>query len=379
VKRLSILLLFFLTLFSACQTKPTNDDSIIITEIKETTLDSNYIEWYGRHHYQDERMYFYHTATGFKVQFYGRVVEVEMYLENKKNIIYYSVVKNDEDILLAETYTQSDPISNWIIEFDTFDHHTVEIIKRSEPEDGITSLSSIRTNGYFEVVELEERLHFLMLGASGLSGHGALGLEGQPRTTANSSSLHAFGFLTAMAFEGSFEFVASSGWGLLFGYNDLSGENNIAKAYDYVGINPNRNIVELEYLNHKVPDFIIVNLGGNDYTSTINRLTGFERTEKISEFKSAVAALILKLRADAPNGHILWTMTPGSMNGIAASEVINMLDPNDKKYVHIVIIHQVGSEGDPIGANGHASYITHQKSALVLVEQIETILSNNNS
>jgi hypothetical protein len=375
MKRLSILLLFFLTLFSACQSKPISDDITRVNEIKQTTLNSSYIEWYGRHHYQDDRMYFYHTATGFKVQFYGRVIEIELYLENPKNTIYYSVVKNDEDILLAETYTQSDSISNWIIEFDTFDYHTLEVIKRSEPEDGITSLSSIRTNGYFEVIEIEEHLHFLMLGASGLSGHGALGQEGQPRTTANSSSLHAFGFLTAMAFEGSFEFVASSGWGLLFGYNDLSGKNNIARAYNYVGINPNRDIVELEYLNHKIPDFIIVNLGGNDYTSTINRLTGFERTEKITEFKSAVAGLILKLRADAPNGHILWTMTPGSMNGNAASEVINMLDPNDKAYVHIVVIHQVGSEGDPIGANGHASYITHQKSALVLIERIQTIMS----
>jgi hypothetical protein len=66
-------------------------------------------------------------------------------------------------------------------------------------------------------------------------------------------------------------------------------------------------------------------------------------------------------------------MTAGSQNGTAANEVFTMLDPADKPFVHMVTIMQVGQDADPIGANHHASYMTHQKSAQILVEYINQI------
>jgi len=107
----------------------------------------------------------------------------------------------------------------------------------------------------------------------------------------------------------------------------------------------------------------------------INRLTGFEKSEKIQEFKTAVANFIFKLRADAPTAHIIWTMTEGSLNGLAANEVINQMNELDKSFVHMVIIKQVGDDGDLAGANNHASFITHQKSAQILIDFIEDILN----
>ena len=348
-----------------------------LSVIETEALNSSYVSWYGRAHYQDEQMFFYHSATGFKLSFYGRVVEIEFLLLEKINDIYYSVAKDGEDLLTSDTFVQSDGTSSLFVEFDTYDFHTIEVVKRSEPEDGITAVKKITTNGYFIEVEKEDQPHFLIIGASGISGHGALGSPGQQRSTANSSSLHSFGYLTAHAFNGSYEFVSSSGWGLAFGFNDRSGQSNIAKAYDYVGINPNREIVDVLYDHEIVPDYIIINIGGNDYTSVINRLTGFERSEKVLEFKGAVAAFILKLRAQAPDAHILWTMTEGSMNGKAAREVIDMLDLEDRDFVHVVIIKQVGEDCDLAGANNHASYATHQKSAQNLIDQINAILNTN--
>ena len=369
-----LMLIFFISACQEIQPSEPTDANPLISELSSNQLLSTYVSWYGRHAYQSERVYFYHTATGFKVEFYGRVVAIELILEQRQQDIYYSVAKNGEDLSDAEVYIQTSGTTLWTIEFESFGHHSLEVVKRSEPEDGITSLSKISTNGYFKTVDIEEKPHFLIIGASGISGHGALGQPGQPRTTANSSSLHSFGYLTAKAFNGSFEFVASSGWGLAFGYNDLTGQTNIQKAYDYVGINPARQVIMTPHDHTPIPDYIIINIGGNDYTSVINRLTGFERTAKIQEFKAAVASFILKLRADAPDAHILWTMTSGSLNGNAANEVIQLLDPEDKAYVHMVIIKQVGEDGDLAGANGHASYITHQKSAQNLIDQIELII-----
>ena len=376
--KLWILLLSLGFFLSGCSAQPVTEvpteESIKVLEKSE--LNSSYIEWYGRHAYQNEREYFYHTATGFRLEFYGRVIDIELRLEDKNHDIYYSYAKDGEDLLTSGIYVQSEFESTLRIEFDTYDHHVVELVKRSEPEDGLTSLHRISTNGYLKEVTIpEDQPHFLLIGASGISGHGALGSPGQPRTTENSSSLHSFGYLTAAHFEGSYEFVSNSGWGLAFGYNDVSGEDNIVKAYDYIGIDPNQQIIDITYDHAKQPDFIIINIGGNDYTAVINKLSGFAKTEKILEFKAAVADFIFKLREDAPEAHILWTMTEGSQNGTAANEVINQLSALDKAFVHMVIIKQVGDDGDLAGANNHASFITHQKSTQLLIDVIEGILN----
>lgn len=352
------------------------DDSI--TELTYEQLTSSYISWVGRYHIQDEKAYFYYTATGFEVYVYGRLIQIDLHLEQKKNDIYYRVIKDGESVFEAETYVQKEPVETVSITFDDYGYHRLVFLKSSEPEDGITSLVGLKTNGEFlEVEEKEDKPHFLMLGASGISGHGALGSVSQYRTTANSSPFHSFGYLTAHHYEGTFEFVSASGWGLKFGYNDRSGEENIALAYEYVGITPDRHIVYEPSLNVKIPDYVIINLGGNDYTSVINKTSGFEKSENIQIFKDSVYAFIQTIRLDAPNAHIIWTMTEGSMNGTAANEVIERLDDKDKAFVHMVEILQVGQNQTPIGANNHASYETHQLSALNIIQMIDRILDND--
>lgn len=376
IKKFLICILILSFFLSSCSIEETEDteETTNVSMIEMSDLMGPYIDWYGRIAHLNQKTYFYHTATGFRVAFYGRVIDIELSLELKRNDIYYSVAKDGEDLLEADVFVQRLTNQTLRVEFEEFAQHVVEIVKRSEPEDGVTSLVRVTTNGYFIELEDEDQLHFLMIGASGISGHGALGSPGQQRTTENSSSLHAFGYLTARAFDGSFEFVANSGWGLAFGYNDLTGADNIARAYDYIGIDQNQNIIEIPYDHGKVPDYILINIGGNDYTSVINKLSGFEKTEKILEFKAAVAAFILKLRRNAPEAHIFWTMTEGSMNGTAASEVIEQLDELDRGFVHVIVIKQVASDGDLAGANNHASYRTHQKSAQIIVEAIENLL-----
>jgi len=374
-KIMMIILMSLFGFFSSCQQENIPiDEPDKVNELSQDLLSNTYIEWYGRTEYKNNNMYFYYTATGFKVEFYGRIVEFSLGLEDKNNDIYFSVAKDGELLTDCDVIVLEDKEQKFQIIYDSYDTHTLEVVKRSEPEDGITYVSCIKTNGEFLEVEETDQMHFLMIGASGISGHGALGSEGQSRTTENSSSLHAFGYLVAQHYNGSFEFVSNSGWGIKYGYNDRLGKVNIYEAYDYIGIDPNQDIIMTSYNHEKTPDVIIVNIGGNDYTSVINNYTGFEKQEKIEEFKTQVANFILKLRVDAPNAHIIWTMTSGSQNGTAAGEVINLFDTSDKAYVHLVIIKQVGEDGDPEGAHNHASYLTHQKSAQNIIDFLEDFI-----
>lgn len=370
----------FLLALTACAQTSSIPSTISTTKspslLQGSDLESTWIEWYGRTVQIDEFHYFYHTATGFKVVFFGRSILIDFRLEDKHQDIYYSMAKDGADLLEGDVFVQREPNERLSVEFDTFGEHSLEVVKRSEPEDGVTAVVSMQTNGYFMPAQPVDRPHFLILGASGISGHGALGSEGQERSTANSSSLHSFGYLTARAFDGSFEFVAQSGWGLLYGFNDPTGNVNIAKAYDYVGIDADQDIVDIPYVSGQKPDYAIINLGGNDFSAVVNRRTGFERTAAVQAFQNAVAVLIRRLRADAPDGHIFWTVTAGSQNGAAAADVIDRLDAADREFVHLVVIKQVGEDGDPIGANDHASVQTHQRSAQILMDLIESLLGS---
>ncbi|MDR2822664.1 MAG: hypothetical protein LBV58_03845 [Acholeplasmatales bacterium] len=372
-KTIILLLLIFSAFVSySCVNidEPIIDDSENIKLLTGTDLTSEYIIWNGRHLFKDDRQYFYNTATGFIICFDGREVIISLILENSNQDIYFSIFKDKEVLLDSNVFSISDS-EDILISFDEPGIHYIELVKRSEPQDGETSLKSIETNGTFKKIEKEEKPHFLLLGASGISGHGALGLPNTPRSTANSSSLHSFGYLTAKNFNGTVEFVSNSGWGVAFGFNNQSTTNNILNAYDYYGISSSEKLIGENYEhNNYIPDVIIVNAGGNDYSAVINKLTGFEKQNKIDEFKAAVFSLLMKLRTDAPDALIIWTMTSGSLNGNAALSVINQLEQVDKAHIHMIVIKDVG-EGAPAGANGHCSYLTHQLSAEVLSDAIE--------
>jgi hypothetical protein len=370
LKKLLILLIIFVFGFSCAGIEliiPSQED---ISLLNNELLDSPYISWNGRHLYKDNKEYFYNTATGFDVDFNGSSIIINIVLEGIHDDIYFSISKDNEDILNSEAMalSQSEALK---IDFSTYSTHHLTILKRSEPQDGLTSISSIETNGTFLKAESVKRPHFLLLGASGISGHGALGSEGEPRTTQNSSSLHSFGFLTALVFGGSSEFVSNSGWGLISGYNPNSSINNIFNAYDYYGISSNQTLVGANYDNTiKKPDVVIINAGGNDYSAVINNLTGFDKLNKINEFKQAVLDLIIKIRSNASKALIIWTMTQGSLNGQAINSVIEQLSSDDKKLVKMVVIKDVGEAG-PVGADNHCSYQTHQASSALLSLAIE--------
>jgi hypothetical protein len=375
-RALSLVIVVMLVVLHACKTSPDDPvpDTTPVRNLAGADLSGSYVLWEGRHHVREDDVAFYHTASGFTVSIDGRVLDITLGVDSYKRDIWFSVVKDGEDVWEADTFVLDGETKTFRVEFETYGIHHVKVIKRSEPEDGVTALETLSTNGTFlEVQEDRERPHVLIAGASGISGHGALGSQGQPRTTANSSSLHAFGYLAASHIGATVEFVANSGWGLLYGFNDTSGQTNISEAYGYVGIDADEKVVTVPWETEDTYDLVIANIGGNDFSSHINRLSGFARTDALLAFKDGVTSFILKLRHDAPDAHIIWTMTEGSLNGQAAREAVMTLDASDQAYVHFVTIFAVGEEGDPEGANNHAGLLTHQKSAQRITDVLETL------
>jgi len=341
------------------------------------------VRWIGRTYYDHSTNYmnFYNTGTGFAIRFVGTELKINISCTNSDSSYrrpYFTVSVDDETAPNGSIVSLHDPVSEvTLVSGLEYGPHTLTFMKRSEPIDSETAINQITTDGYFTSPTEASSFKVLIVGGSGISGHGNLGSQGQTRTTANSDGMQAFGFLAAASFNADTQFISASGWGLKWGYNDSNrnGTINIRTAFDKVGIGDDEELIDINYDPQLfIPDFIIVNIGGNDFTSYVLNQTGAELTQAKAEFRDAVTEFVSTMHQLYPNTMILWTHT-GSQNGAEAETAIGDLD-SKHNYTRIVIIRQVGEGDDPIGADNHASLVTHQKNAEILIQVMNDILNN---
>ena len=357
--------------------KDNNQPDLMNRLSNETLIDTDYIHWIGRTHYNsdEQKQYFYHTAGGFEVTFEGTYLKVIIHATNtdSENLRpYFSVLLNNQTPQEGQVISLTEETSEIVL----IDHlpegvHTIKFLKRSEARDSITAISVIETDGQFHTQNSTAQYNILFLGGSGMSGNGVFGQQGVSRTTENSSSLHAFAYKIAEELDANYQFVASSGWGLKWGYNPTNndGQINIRSAFDKVGIDDQQNLIDIDFDHLSfIPDFIVINLGGNDFSAHVLNLTGEERSDAEKEFQDAVLEIIVYLNALYPSAVIYWTHT-GSINGNLAATVISDLDPL-RIYVEAVVIYSPGDNNDPIGSGNHAREITHERNAQLLITKI---------
>lgn len=339
---------------------------------------TRYVKWEGRYEYNEseKRLYQYHTATGFTVDFVGTTLSVTFYIKSSKDI-YYNFALDDETLPQAsEDRTffvpkNSEGTSVTITLVDKLENgaHKIKCLKMSEPYDGTVAIEKIETDGRFIVRNSEDdnaNFKFMFVCGSGGSGHGSLSystVSDKARTTANSSSLHAFNYLTARQFDADVQFVANSGWGVKF-------PKSIYEVFDYSGITSSNSVSGAKTTalwDHSswVPDVIIFNIGGNDTTAI-----GFvEKT-----YKETVVALVEKLHALYPNAKMIWTHTVSNAGKYAISALTDAGIMRDG-YIKEVTIPKVaaGETGTgTYGANNHNSIKTHIDTAKILAEALNT-------
>lgn len=386
--RVFLFSLLLLSAFSvvACGETGTTASSTV-SETTDTTLppvsllsgesleDSSLVRWIGRTLYDEvaEKMNFYYTGTGFTVSFHGTEVRAVLsgtHTASSTERPYFTVSVDGEVAPEGRTVVLETPEADTVLVSGLEDgDHVLTFLKRSEALDSETAVSRIATDGWFLSPAPASETKVLILGASGITGYGVLGSQGQARTTANSDSLSGFGYLVARGLGADFQFVSASGWGLVWGYNNTSGTVNIQAAFDRVGIDDDGHLLE-ETCDPSlfVPDYIVVNIGGNDFDAYVSRLSGAALTAAKRTFREAVAAFCTKLHELYPDARIFWTHT-GSQNGTEAATALSDLDPKET-FAEIVVILKVGEDGDPEGAAGHAGVLTQAKNAQIVLSAI---------
>ena len=350
-----------------------------ISVIKGTQLvqKESYVKWEGRYEYKEseERVYLYHTATGFTVDFEGTELVVDFY-NKSNNDIYYNFALDDEILPQAsedrtfhlDKNSNGHTTSITLVSGLEYGYHKIKCLKMSEPYDGLVAVEKVATDGQLIKRNAEDdnsNFKFMFICGSGGSGHGSLSYStssNKVRTTANSSSLHAFNYLTARQFDADVQFIANSGWGVKY-------PKSIFNVFDYTGItssNSESGAKNTALWDHSswVPDVIIFNIGGNDTTAN-----GYD--EKV--YKETVVAMVQKIHQLYPNAYMIWTHTVSNAGKCAISALTDAGIMN-QGYIKEVTIPKVaaGETGTgTYGANNHNSIKTHIDTAKILADALK--------
>ena len=345
-----------------------------------------YIKWEGRYDYtapegnEPGKINLYHTASGFTVDFTGTELFVDFDCtvqgDSKNHYPYYNIAVDDEVLPTVKPertfFLTGGRQRVKIVGGLSNGKHTVKCLKMSEPYDALTSIVAMETDGSFLKRDVEYdkgNFRFMAICASGGSGHGALGYSDDTgartgRTTKNSSSLHAFNYLTARMFNADVQFVGNSGWGVAFGTGQA-----VSKVLDYSGITISNNVSgakQTALWDHQkwIPDVILFNIGGNDTISG-----SFVQ----DTYQQAVVDMVRKLHDLYPNAYMVWTHTNSNAGKYAVSA---MTDAGilSAGYMKVAIIPKVGANYNDapmgVGANNHNSIKSHIVSADILAQTL---------
>lgn len=353
-----------------------------ISIIEGSSLDDTLnplIKWEGRYRIsignrnEKTKVYLYHTATGFNIDFEGTYLEVTFH-HSQENDIYFDLAIDDESLpnvnnrrfCLPKTETETTIILASDL---TYGHHKVRCLKMSEARDAYTSISKFRTDGnfYYRNGIDTNKLKFMCLNASSGSGYGVLSYtEGSSkyyRTTKNSSSLHSYMFMTARRFDADIHYVAQAGWGIRFPSSQA-----IPNVFDYTGVTPSNNVegaLTTGLWDHSsyVPDVILMHLGGNDTD---------RKDFNVTDYKEAVVSFVEKLHRLYPLAKIIWlhTNTDSGGYGYGALEEAGEVS---KGYVKEVIFPKVGKGETGLntyGASSHHSFKSHLDASKIITNFI---------
>ena len=362
-------------------------DITTLSKIEGELLSSeHYVNMSGRHYYNENesRMYFYYTASGFKVSFTGTKLEATLLATgyNKLNNEARIVVLVDGEVYPAGGTTivlnKAMEATYTLVEGLAQGKHSVEVLKRSEAIDNTIAIKDLTTDGNFEEPLSDKEKKILVIGASGSTGYGNLAKNTSvTKNTYNSDGLKAFAYLTSRMYDTEIDEINASGWGVKWGWNSQSGSANIPAAFYKTGILSTQSIEKVNYdYAHEVYDLIIINLGMNDFNAYLKNISDEAQfTAKTNEYMDAVKAFYNALLNvyDCPililhtaNGN---TKAEGYYNERVAAEINEGLE---SPRIFPIIIPANGS-GTNMGANSHANVQTH----IWTVDKIAEWITNN--
>lgn len=348
-----------------------------ISTLSETSLsNASLIRWMGRNYYDElnQRNYFYFTASGFEVAFYGTSLTATFFSTNYnvvgKQAYLVAFVDGDDSPTHGTTFILNEQNKEiTLVSGLEYGYHTVKVLKRSEASDSDTALSNLSTDGYFTNAPLGKDFKIQFIAASSSTGYGNLGSLSVPKSTDNSDGLQAFAFLTSYMLDADVSIFSASGWGATRGWNTggaVSQTQTIPEAFQYIAINSSNTVFTSGGkwdMSNYVPDVIVVNLGTNDFNAN-NYSSLSEELQKVQSdlFIDTYTYFLRVLNNSYPDAIIIVAYgLMGEQNvlgGFTLQVIANANEAIGSSVVYPFIMEAAGSGGNPYGSNYHPNVQT---------------------
>ncbi len=350
-----------------------------------------YIRWFGRNYFDqiENAKYFYFTASGFEIAFYGTELKATFLADNyedlDKQAYLVVLLDNEADPTKGTTLVLDQAEAEYVlVEGLDYGYHTVKLLKRSEASDSNTALKQILTDGYFTNPPESKDFNIQFIAASSSTGYGNLGNLSDNKTTANSDGLRAFAYLTTYLLDAEISIFAASGWGVSRGYNTLgniSEIENIPKAFEYIAIDSSNTVFQAAGKWNQedfIPDVIVVNLGTNDFNSSNYYAMGtLDKIDIEHRFWIDYTNFLVLLHQMYPNAYII--VAYGLMNESALLKDITLEIINEANLligetkVFSFEMEGAGTLDNPYGSNYHPNVKTSKNVANSLAEFISDL------
>lgn len=255
---------------------------------------------------------------------------------------------------------------------------TVSLVKLSESPMSTIAISSISVTGtpIKPTPDREKLIEFI--GDSITCGYGADDPDkSHTFSTKTEDVTKAYAYKTAQALGADYSMVSFSGYGIISGYSDGKEkvpEQSLPQYYTKLGFSWSANgsfkPSEIEWdFNTRRPDLIVINLGTNDDSYTL------DNKERQEEFGAAYTEFLKTVRANNPDAKIvcaLGVMTDRLFEYIRKAVDNYTAETGDANISTLKFDVQQAADG--YSADWHPSIATHDKAAAKLTEYLKTLL-----
>ena len=344
--------------------------------------EENFVRPLGRTYFLNDTLWMALSGSGAEFRFRGKRAEITLkgdqvalgQTDYARIGIYANGVRVVDDLLnqSQKTYTVFESAAEQDV--------VIRIVKLSEAIRSTAGIQEIRVNavdGIHRAQGLAHKIEFI--GDSITAGYGVddeVKEHGFSTTTEDVTKTYAY--KTASALQADYSIIAYSGHGIISGYTG-DGEKNasllVPNNYDIIARSAGRIDGTLDVnnspwdFNKFVPDLIVINLGTNDYSYTL------EDPVKQAEYRDVYVEFLKQVRSHNADAHLMCTL------GMMGDGLYPMLEQAAAAYTNetgdaniSVLKFDVQSEADGFAADWHPTEATNTKAADKLIAKIKEVM-----
>lgn len=242
--------------------------------------------------------------------------------------------------------------------------HQVILQKRTEGEQGITTISEFITDGEFLQADAPKERVIEYIGDSYTCGYGTESPNTERFKPETENQNLTYACAVARYFDADQIVVAHSGMGIVRNYNSKFTDYCMPERYlqTFDGVKETQWDAKSSSVK---PGITVIYLGTNDFSR------GMQPAERL--FVKNYIKLLKEIKDNYGEGHPILCMTP-KHDYLMFEYIRKVVDSCGLRNVHIMTLtNSVHNNVEDMGADGHPNYNGHRKIAYTVIPYISTI------